>query len=188
MYRRSGKRALDVLLSGLAILVTLPLMAVVAAAIRLEDGGGALFRQERVGRCGKVFTLLKFRSMPPNTQNIPSAHTATTKITLVGRFIRRTNIDELAQLVNVLRGEMSLVGPRPALASQTALCEMREKSGAMRCAPGLTGLAQVNSYDGMTDAEKAGWDAQYAATVSCLGDLRIIGSTFRYLLKPPPVY
>jgi len=188
MYRRWGKRMLDVLLSGVALLVLSPLMLLVALAIRLEDGGPALFRQERVGRNRKPFTVLKFRSMPTNIGDIPSAEVGAARITRMGAFIRRTNIDELPQLINIFRGDMSIVGPRPALAKQEALCDMREAVGALRCKPGLTGLAQINSYDGMPDTEKAAWDAQYCANVSFIGDVKIILGTFSYLLKPPPVY
>jgi len=189
MYRRFGKRILDILLSCLALAILSPVLLVVALAIRLEDGGPALFRQQRVGRWGKPFVLFKFRSMPVNTVNVPSAQAASAvKITRVGAFIRRTNIDELPQLINILRGDMSIVGPRPALATQEELCALREKLGVYRCAPGLTGLAQVNSYDGMPDTEKATWDAEYCRNVTFWTDIVIILRTFVYLLKPPPTY
>ena len=188
MYSRWGKRLLDVLLSGAALLTLSPLILLAALAIRLEDGGPALFRQKRVGRNREPFTVLKFRSMPVNTGDVPSAEAGAARITRVGGLISRTNIDELPQLINILRGDMSVVGPRPALAQQEELCAMREAKGALRCKPGLTGLAQINSYDGMPDREKATWDAQYCAAVSLIGDVKIILGTFRYLLKPPPVY
>lgn len=188
MYRRWGKRVLDILLSGAALLALSPLMLLAALTIRLEDGGPALFRQVRVGCNREPFTVLKFRSMPVNTGDIPSAEAGAARITRVGAFIRRTNIDELPQLINIFRGDMSIVGPRPALAKQEALCDMREAKGALRCKPGLTGLAQINSYDGMPDTEKTAWDAQYCANVTLIGDVKIILGTFRYLLKPPPVY
>lgn len=188
MYRRFGKRVLDIALSGIALVILSPLMLLVALAIRLEDGGPALFRQERVGRERKQFTILKFRSMPVNTGDVPSAQARAFRITRIGAFIRRTNIDELPQLINILRGDMSIVGPRPALPQQEELCAMREKNGALRCRPGLTGLAQINSYDGMLDSQKAAWDAQYAANITFLGDIKIILQTFGYLLRPPPVY
>lgn len=188
MYRSFGKRLLDLLLSGIALLVLSPIMVLVAAAIWIEDRGPALFRQERVGRNRVPFTVLKFRSMPVNTGDIPSAQAKSARITRVGAVIRRTNLDELPQLINIWRGDMSVVGPRPALARQTELCTLREEAGALTCKPGLTGLAQINSYDGMPDAEKASWDGQYCADVSLFGDLSIIFRTLGYLLKPPPVY
>lgn len=188
MYRRYGKRLLDIFLSGIASLVLSPVMILVAVAILLEDGQPVLFRQRRVGHKGEPFTVLKFRSMPVNTGDIPSAQANTARITRIGAIIRRTNIDELPQLFNIFRGDMSIVGPRPALASQKELCELRERQGVLQCKPGLTGLAQINSYDGMPDTEKAAWDAQYCNHVTFLNDVRIILRTFLYLLKPPPVY
>lgn len=188
MYRDYGKRVLDAFVSGATLLVLSPLMLLVVVAIRLEDGGPALFRQIRVGRNREPFTVLKFRSMPVNTGDIPSAAAGAARITRVGAFIRRTNIDELPQLINILRGDMSIVGPRPALAKQEELCALREAKGVLRCKPGLTGLAQINSYDGMPDTEKAAWDARYCAKVTLIGDVKIILRTFGYLLKPPPVY
>ncbi|HIC89968.1 MAG TPA: sugar transferase, partial [Anaerolineae bacterium] len=187
MYCRYGKRLLDIFLSGIALLLLFPVMLLVALAILVEDGTPVLFRQQRVGHEGVPFTVLKFRSMPVNTRDAPSAQAKSVRITRVGVIIRRTNIDELPQLFNIIRGDMSIVGPRPALASQQELCELRERQGALRCKPGLTGLAQVNSYDGMPDTVKAAWDAQYCAHVTFLNDVRIILHTFLYLLKPPPV-
>lgn len=188
MYFRYGKRLLDLFLSGIALLMLSPAMLLVALAILIDDGRPILFRQKRVGRDGQLFTILKFRSMPVNTGDIPSAQARSARVTRVGAFIRRTNIDELPQLFNIFRGDMSIVGPRPALPSQVELCELRERFGVFRCKPGLTGLAQVNSYDGMPETEKAAWDAQYCVQVTFLNDVRIILRTFLYLLKPPPVY
>lgn len=188
MYRHGGKRILDILLAATALLLLSPAMALVAVAIRLEDGGPVFFRQERVGRGEIPFTLLKFRSMPVSTAHVPSAEAKSARVTRVGTFIRRTNIDELPQLLNILLGEMSVVGPRPALPAQQQLRSFRSRLGAMQCRPGLTGLAQVNSYDGMPDKEKADWDGRYCLSVSFTGDVKIILRTFAYLLKPPPVY
>jgi lipopolysaccharide/colanic/teichoic acid biosynthesis glycosyltransferase len=188
MYHRFGKRLLDLLLSILAILILSPLLMVSAIAIRLEDGGPALFRQERVGKYQKPFTLFKFRSMPVNTGDIPSAEAEKVRITRIGSFIRRTNIDELPQLFNIFLGDMSIVGPRPALARQETLCQLRAEKGVFTCKPGLTGLAQVNAYDNMPDAEKASWDGQYCGHVTLWRDVGIILRTFGYLLKPPPAY
>jgi lipopolysaccharide/colanic/teichoic acid biosynthesis glycosyltransferase len=188
MYRAGGKRALDVVFAGAALLLLLPFMLLVAIAIRFEDGGSVIFAQRRVGRGGSDFRLLKFRSMAENVGDVPSHAAAALHITRVGGVIRRFAIDELPQLINILRGDMSLVGPRPALPSQQELVALRAKNGAIACTPGLTGLAQINAYDGMPVAEKAAWDAEYAADVRLAGDLRIIFGTVRYLHRPPPVY
>jgi len=188
MYQAFGKRAFDLVSSAAALVALSPVLVVVAIAIRLEDGGAALFRQVRVGKDGDPFTLFKFRSMPVGSANVPSASAARLTVTRIGGFIRRTNIDELPQLLNILNGDMSVVGPRPALPSQTGLLELRRKSGAFAVQPGLTGLAQVRSYDGMPEAEKAALDGRYASRITLLGDVTIIFRTVGYLFRRPPVY
>jgi O-antigen biosynthesis protein WbqP len=188
LYRAIGKRAFDIVSAAVALLVLGPLMAVTALLIRSEDGGPALFRQARVGAGGRPFTVFKFRSMGVLAPNVPSAAGTVLPITRVGRFIRRTNIDELPQLLNILIGDMSVVGPRPPLPAQEELLALRSKNGALALRPGLTGLAQVSSYDGMPESEKAAWDGRYAERVTLLGDLAIIARTFGYLAKRPPVY
>jgi len=126
--------------------------------------------------------------MPPSTKVVASDKLGEIKITWFGRFIRRLNLDELPQLWNILKGDMSIIGPRPSLVSQKELIGLRRKNGALDCRPGLTGLAQVNSFDGMSFIVKANFDAQYAAKITFLGDLKIFLQTFLYLAKPPPVY
>jgi O-antigen biosynthesis protein WbqP len=126
--------------------------------------------------------------MPTNTDVAPSAGMRTATVTHVGRVIRRLNIDELPQLFNILRGEMSVVGPRPALGTQTTLIERRAGGPAHALRPGLTGLAQVNAYDGMSEEAKAKFDNKYAERISVLQDVRIICLTVAYLFKPPPTY
>jgi O-antigen biosynthesis protein WbqP len=188
LYARFFKRSFDLLLASIAVICASPVMIAAAIVIRLQDGGPAIFRQTRVGRFNRPFTLYKFRSMPVSTPNLPSAQAQKVTITPFGRFIRRTNLDELPQLFNILRGEMSLIGPRPALGTQTELLRMREAASVMQARPGLTGLAQVNSFDGMTETEKVEWERRYVSDISLAGDLRIVARTFVYLLKPPPVY
>ncbi len=188
MYARVGKRCLDVLVALLALLCLAPLMLLIAALIRVMDPGPILFRQQRVGRDGVSFRFYKFRSMPVDTGNLPSDQLGKVQIGPVGRFIRRTNLDELPQLFNIVRGDMSLVGPRPPIPSQTELVELRRQNGALRCRPGLTGLAQVSSYTGMSVAEKAAFDGRYAQRIRFLSDAWIVLRTFVYVLKPPPVY
>lgn len=188
LYQEYGKRVLDVGVSATALLVLSPIMLATALLIRIEDKGPALFRQTRVGRDGVPFTLTKFRSMPVDTRHVPSAEAAKLKVTRIGRFLRRSNIDELPQLLNILRGDMSVVGPRPALPSQTTLLELRNSVAAMSVRPGLTGLAQVSSYDGMPESAKAEFDGRYASNVTLWNDLKIIVRTFGYLTRRPPVY
>lgn len=188
IYASLGKRLLDLVIAVSAIVLLLPLLIVTAIAIVIDDGRPVLFSQIRVGKGDSRFRVRKFRSMKTDAANLPSASAPTDAITRVGKFIRRTNIDELPQLVSVLTGKMSIVGPRPALESQSILLELRAKSGAAGIRPGLTGLAQVNAFDGMSEEQKAEWDANYADRVSFVTDIRILLRTVVYLFKRPPVY
>lgn len=188
MYRTFGKRIADVALSGIALVALAPALAVIALIIKIEDRGRVIFRQSRIGRGTAPFMLLKFRSMRENVGDLPSDKARTLPITRIGKVIRRTNLDELPQLVNILRGDMSVVGPRPALPSQVELIELRRANGAFGVRPGLTGLAQVNAYDNMPASHKAQFDGQYAARITLWGDIKIILRTFVYLTKPPPTY
>jgi lipopolysaccharide/colanic/teichoic acid biosynthesis glycosyltransferase len=187
-YAPSGKRTFDVLGSGALLVASSPILAAAAAAIWLEDRHSPLFRQHRVGRNGDTFTIVKFRSMKIDTRSVASADASEAWVTKVGRIIRRTNLDELPQLWCVLRGDMSLVGPRPALPSQTQLVAMRQRKGANGVRPGLTGLAQLRAYDGMPDEEKSDHDAQYASSVSMRADITILVGTIAYLFRKPPTY
>jgi len=188
MYRNHVKRTIDILLASTALFVLSPLMGLVALVIRLQDGGPVVFRQARVGRDGKPFGFLKFRSMSVGTPNVTSTQRHLLRITPFGRIIRRTSIDELMQLFNILRGDMSIVGPRPPIPSQEHLIRLRRENGALQLRPGLTGWAQVNSYDHMTEEVKARFDGEYASRLSFAFDVRIILRTLLYLTKEPPTY
>jgi O-antigen biosynthesis protein WbqP len=188
MYVAWGKRLLDVCVSLLMIVLLSPLLIVTAIAIWLEDRQPALFRQQRIGRDESRFTLLKFRSMPVATPNIESRHATALQVTRVGAFIRRTSIDELPQLFNVLAGSMSLVGPRPPLPSQQRVVELRRASGVAPLKPGVTGLAQINACDGFTDEQKVALDSKYASSIGLMTDIRIMLGTVGYLFRKPPVY
>lgn len=187
-YEQLGKRVVDFFIVISATIVLLPVMILIALFIKIFDPGPIIFKQKRVGRYGETFDFYKFRSMPVNTGDLPSDKVGQVQLTWVGKMIRRTNLDELPQLFNVLKGDMSIVGPRPPIPSQTELTELRKANGALSCRPGLTGLAQVSSFDGMSVPEKAAFDGEYANRVSFFGDIKIILRTFVYLLKPPPVY
>lgn len=151
-------RFLDIVVAGLGLLVALPLMAVLLL-IGLFDTGAPLFRQTRVGRHQKPFTLVKFRTMRPDTQSVATHLANPAAITPLGAFLRRTKLDELPQLWNVLKGEMSLVGPRPCLFNQTQLIAERHSRGVFEARPGITGLAQVNNIDMSTPKLLAETDA-----------------------------
>ncbi len=183
-----GKRALDLFIVFCAVFILSPLMLFIAVLIKILDPGPIIFKQQRIGRNGNSFSFYKFRSMPVNTGDLASDQVGQVKLTWVGKVIRRTNIDELPQLLNILKGDMSIVGPRPPIGNQVELIKIRGANGALKLRPGLTGLAQVNSFDGMTVPEKAAFDGQYARNISLVVDVKIILNTVLYLLKPPPVY
>jgi O-antigen biosynthesis protein WbqP len=188
MYLLFGKRLFDIVVVMVAILILGPFMIVVALLIKVFDPGPVIFQQIRVGKNGKEFWFYKFRSMPLNTGDVPSDQVGAIQLTWVGRFIRRTNIDELPQLFNIFKGDMSVVGPRPPISSQDELLQLRRNNQSILVRPGLTGLAQIKSFDGMTIEQKAEFDAKYASDISFFHDMKIILCTFSYLLKPPPVY
>ena len=168
-------RFLDMMLAGLGLLVALPLMAVLFL-IGLLDTGAPLFRQTRVGRYQKPFTLVKFRTMQPNAAHVATHLADAAAITRWGALLRRTKLDELPQLWNVLKGEMSLVGPRPCLFNQTELIEERAKRGVFAARPGITGLAQINGIDMSTPKLLAETDARM------LQDLGLT-AYFTYIIK-----
>jgi O-antigen biosynthesis protein WbqP len=151
-------RVVDVLLSFLGLVVGAPILALLWILGWL-DTRAPLFRQERVGRHQKSFTLVKFRTMRPDTTSVATHLADASAVTKLGHFLRRTKLDELPQLWNVLKGEMSLVGPRPCLFSQTELIEERESRGVFKVRPGITGLAQINSIDMSTPRLLAETDA-----------------------------
>lgn len=188
LYERRGKRLIDMAGATLALAGLSPVFAIVSLAVKLSSRGPALYSQDRIGADSRTFTLLKFRSMPVDTPVLTSAEGSGLRVTAVGTLIRRLNIDELPQLINIIRGDMSIVGPRPALPSQTDLLDERTPEGSGRLRPGLTGLAQINAYDGMPSSAKARWDELYSQDVTLRRDISIITSTFRYLTKPPPKY
>lgn len=188
LYFYFGKKLFDFTFSFFSLIVLLPVLLVIFILIKLVDPGPILFKQERIGLNGDTFVIYKFRSMPVGTKNMTSDQIGRLNLTWMGKFIRRTNIDELPQLFNILKGEMSIVGPRPALLSQKSLIEYRHQNGSFFCRPGLTGLAQISSYDGMGVFEKAKLDGKYYNSISFKSDMLIIFKTFLYILKPPPVY
>jgi lipopolysaccharide/colanic/teichoic acid biosynthesis glycosyltransferase len=152
-------RLLDFVFSVLGLVVASPLLIILTIA-GWFDTGSPLFRQKRVGRFKNPFTLLKFRTMKPETAHVASHLADASAVTPLGRFLRRTKLDELPQLWNVLKGEMSLVGPRPCLFNQQELIDAREQLGVFAARPGITGLAQVNEIDMSTPELLAQTDAR----------------------------
>ncbi|MBF8224468.1 sugar transferase [Halomonas sp. 328] len=168
-------RLLDILLSLFGLVVSAPLLLVLWI-IGYFDTGSPLFRQERVGRRQRPFTLVKFRTMKPDTASVASHLADASAVTPFGRFLRRTKLDELPQLWNVLKGEMSLVGPRPCLFNQQELIEERQRRGVFEARPGITGLAQVNEIDMSTPTLLAETDQKM------LDDLTL-RHYFRYIVQ-----
>ncbi|MGI2104666.1 sugar transferase [Shewanella frigidimarina] len=188
MYKLFGKRLLDIFIVFIAVVCLSPLMLIVALLIKIVDPGPIIFKQSRVGKNGESFSFFKFRSMPVNTGDLASDEVGKVKLTWIGKVIRRTNIDELPQLLNILKGDMSIVGPRPPLRTQEELLKIRKTNDSLFIRPGLTGLAQVNSFDGMTVSQKADFDGEYVKNITFFNDVKIILNTVLYLFKPPPVY
>jgi O-antigen biosynthesis protein WbqP len=147
------KRTFDILAAAIGLILSSPILLFAAAAVRAESPGRAFFAQKRVGRNECIFTCYKLRTMFADTKHLPTHQTSATSVTRVGAVLRRLKLDELPQLYNVLRGEMSLVGPRPCLPSQTALIDARKQRGVFNVRPGITGLAQVQGVD-MSDPER----------------------------------
>lgn len=177
MYERYVKRALDVLISAAGLVVLSPLLLLIAIAIKLSSKGPVIFRQKRYGKDRGFFEICKFRTMRVNApKDVPTndLRGAKTYITPVGRVLRKTSLDELPQLWNILKGEMSVIGPRPALWNQDDLMALRDKYGASMIRPGLSGWAQVNGRDYLSRDldKKARRDGEYAAHVSFGFDLK----------------
>ncbi|GMA16001.1 sugar transferase [Deinococcus metallilatus] len=185
------KLTFDRCLAAVGVLALLPVMAVVAALIFLDDPGPVLFRQSRAGRGHRPFTIYKFRTMKRNTPNVSTEEMRRLKLspyTRIGPFLRRTSLDELPQLLNVLRGEMSLVGPRPALMTQQVVLSGREAAGVDQLRPGITGLAQITGRDDLPDEEKIRRDMAYLHQIGPLTDIIILFYTLRGVLGARGAY
>ena len=179
------KRLIDVVASSAALVLLSPVLLAVATAIRMESTGNPLFFQQRVGRYGAVFPLVKFRSMVRDAPHLGSWRTADNdpRITPFGRFIRRTSLDELPQLWNVLTGDMSLVGPRPQTPAQHPLYSHGDWQGRHLVRPGITGLAQVNGRSAITLDKQIEYDLKYATHVSFMMDMHILWLTIVQVVR-----
>ena len=186
MYKRFGKRALDLLLSGLGLVVLSPLFLIISIAIKVEDPGPVFFRQKRVGIHKTYFNIVKFRSMRQDTPHDMPTHLLNDPqrwITKIGRFLRKTSLDELPQIAQIFTGKMSIIGPRPALWNQYDLIAQRDQYGANDITPGLTGWAQVNGRDELEIEEKARLDGVYAQNISFGMDMKIFWMTVKNVLQ-----
>lgn len=173
------KRAIDILIAGLALILTCPIQLVVALLVRINLGSPVLFKQQRPGRSGRMFTMYKFRTMRDITEDLVSDED---RITPFGSWLRSTSLDELPELLNVLKGDMSIVGPRPLLPEYLPLYTARQ-ARRHEVRPGVTGLAQVKGRNAMPWAERLAWDVRYVETRSFALDCRIVLDTFKVVLK-----
>lgn len=186
MYTHFFKRLIDIVLSFIGIIVLGIPMLIIAAVIKHEDPGPALFRQKRIGKNKKYFMLLKFRSMKMSTpHDVPTHQLENPEQYLLkcGKTLRKLSLDELPQLFNILKGDMSIIGPRPALWNQDDLIAERDKYGANGVKPGLTGWAQINGRDELEIPIKAKLDGEYVEKQSFLFDCRCFFGTIGKVLK-----
>lgn len=178
---RYVKRAIDVVGALVLLVLFAPLLLLIVLLIRLDSRGPAVYRQQRVGRDGRNFTILKFRSMRTDAPCISTEEmqrAGINPVTRMGRILRATSLDELPQLVNILKGEMSFIGPRPALPSQTDVNTRRDALGVHAATPGITGLAQVMGRDDLDTDTKVGYDYDYCTRLSLRQDIVILWLTF----------
>ena len=186
MYKSCFKRLLDLVLSLAACVILAIPMGIIALWIKADSPGPVFFKQRRVGAHKKYFNILKFRTMRGDTPHDVPTHllkNADSYITRSGAFLRRTSLDELPQIYNIVAGQMSVIGPRPALYNQYDLIAERDKVHANDIRPGLTGLAQVNGRDELPIDVKARYDGEYAAHVTFLSDLKIFLRSFGYVFS-----
>lgn len=185
MYNRLFKRMLDFSLALVGLLFAWPVLLLIAVAIKIDDPGPAIFKQKRVGIHKSYFELYKFRSMKVDTPDVPThlLENPEQYISRVGKFLRKTSLDELPQMINILKGEMSIIGPRPALWNQYDLIEERDKYGANDVRPGLTGWAQINGRDELEIPVKAWYDGEYVKNLSFAFDVKCFMGTISAVLK-----
>ena len=186
MYRKYIKRILDFILSVIAIILLFPFFCIFAIIIKLESKGPIFFKQKRIGKQKKYFYIYKFRTMRTDAPKDMPTHmlnNAESYITKFGNLMRKTSIDELPQIINILKGDMSIIGPRPALWNQEDLIKERDKYKANDIRPGLTGWAQVNGRDELPIPIKAKYDGEYVEKESFLFDIKVFFQTIIKVFK-----
>ncbi len=185
MYRKI-KRVIDTIISFVGLVILSPVFLILIIAIKADSKGPILFKQKRVGIHKSHFLIYKFRTMRIDTPKDVPTHLLENPeqyITKVGKFLRKTSLDELPQIVNILKGDMAIVGPRPALWNQYDLIEERDKYGANDILPGLTGWAQINGRDELEIEEKARLDGEYVNRMGFFFDIKCMVKTFTSVLK-----
>ncbi|NCC07684.1 MAG: sugar transferase [Clostridia bacterium] len=185
MYQKYIKRLIDIVLSLLGIILLAIPMLIIAICIKCDSKGDVFFKQKRVGKDKKYFNILKFRTMYSDTPKDVPTHllqNPNALITKTGAFLRKTSLDELPQIFNIFAGQMSAIGPRPALWNQYDLIEERDKYGANTLVPGLTGYAQINGRDELPIDVKAQYDGYYAENISFALDVKVFFATIKKVL------
>ncbi len=186
VYKDGLKRGIDLLLSLAGIIVLSPILLILCLAIKIDSKGPVIFKQKRVGKNKTHFYIYKFRTMKVDTPQETPTHLLSNPeffITRVGKFLRKTSLDELPQLFNILKGDMAVIGPRPALWNQYDLIEERDKYHANDIRPGLTGLAQISGRDELEIEYKARLDGQYTSNITPLMDLKCFFGTIISVFK-----
>lgn len=186
MYKKFGKRAIDITLSAAGLVALAIPMLVISILIKCSSPGPVLFKQKRVAKGKKYFNILKFRTMRTDTPKDMPTHMLQDPdayITKIGAFLRKTSLDEIMQLVNIFKGDMSIIGPRPALWNQYDLIAERDKYGANDIKPGLTGLAQISGRDELPIEVKARYDGEYTEKMSLMFDIKMFFRTILSVLK-----
>lgn len=186
MFYIKLKRLIDFVISLIALILLSPLFLILIIAIKIDSKGPVLFKQKRVGRHKSYFNILKFRTMRIDTPKDTPTHMLGNPdywITRVGKFLRKTSLDELPQIINIIKGDMSIIGPRPALWNQYDLIDERDKFGANNILPGLTGWAQINGRDELPIDVKAKLDGEYVNKIGFPMDVKCFFGTFIAVLK-----
>lgn len=185
MYGSFIKRIIDMVMSLVLLIVLSIFLVLIILLVRLTSKGPVFFKQIRFGKDSKKFLLYKFRTMEVNTPEIANSKFTNIDnyITPLGQYLRKTSLDELPQLLNIFKGQMSFIGPRPLADSDMRVIKLREKNGANLVRPGISGWAQVNGRNNITDDEKAQYDGEYAANITLRGDFKILVLTVVNVLK-----
>lgn len=191
MNYKMFKRVIDIVLSLIGLILLSPLFIILIIWIKLDSKGPVLFKQKRVAIHKGHFNILKFRTMRIDTPNDTPTHlleNADQWITKSGKFLRKTSLDELPQIINIIKGEMSIIGPRPALWNQYDLIEERDKYGANDIKPGLTGLAQISGRDELPLKDKAKFDGYYSNNVTFKNDVKLFLQTIFSVLRSDGIH
>lgn len=186
MYIRFIKRIIDFILSLIAIIVLSPILLILALIIKMTSKGPVLFKQNRMGKDNIEFQIMKFRTMRIDTPKDVPTHLLENPdvyITSVGKFLRKSSLDEIPQIFNILKGNMSIIGPRPSLPNQYDLNKLRDENGSSKVRPGMSGLAQINGRDELPIPVKAKYDGEYARNITFLNDTKLFFKTFTSVLK-----